>query len=412
MYVIEATKIGKKYKRYSNQVHRLLEWMTGDKRHEEKWVLRDVTFNVSEGESIGIIGHNGAGKSTLLKVLTGTTRLSEGSMSVRGRVSALLELGVGFHPDFTGLQNVYMTGQLMGMSSKEIGSVLPDILEFAEIGDYLYQPVRTYSSGMMVRLAFSVVTSIRPDILIVDEALSVGDTYFQHKCFRRIRKYREQGTSLLFVSHDPIAVKNLCDKAILLDQGLMIKQGEPDEVLDYYNAIIAKREADEEIKQSLGMNNKLQIRSGNEEAVIAAVDILSNHTLVNAIQVGESIDIRLTIKSNKEINNPTVGFIIKDRLGNDIYGTNTFHMKENLGRWSSGEQIIVTFNVPANLGVGTYSVTVAAHDSYEHIDKNYDWIEQAATFQVISGSEPPFVGVSNLPVSVHMDKGGTVHAGS
>jgi lipopolysaccharide transport system ATP-binding protein len=265
---------------------------------------------------------------------------------------------------------------------------------------------------MIVRLAFSTATAVRPDILIVDEALAVGDAYFQHKCFNRIRKFRELGTSLLFVSHDPIAVKNLCDKAILLDQGIMIRQGSPDEVLDYYNAIIAKREADEEIRQSLGLNNKISIRSGNKDIVIENVELYSNGSIVNAIQVGDSLDIQITLRSNKEVKNPTVGFIIKDRLGNDIYGTNTYHLSENLGIFYPGEEKVLTFHVSANIGIGTYSITVAVHDGYEHLEKNYDWIEQAATFQVIAGKQPAFVGVSCLSTSVTLMTGGKVHVGS
>lgn len=401
---IEVRGLGKKYKRYPNQWARLLEWVSGKKTHSEKWVLKGLTFQVKEGESIGIIGHNGAGKSTLLKILTGTLSPSEGEYNANGRIAALLELGMGFHPDFTGIQNVYMSCQLMGLSNQEIEELLPSIESFAEIGDYIYQPLRTYSSGMSVRLAFATATAIRPDILIVDEALSVGDAYFQHKCFDRIRSYREEGTTILFVSHDPGAVKNLCDRAILLDQGLMIKEGRPEEILDYYNAIIAKREADYAIKQSIGDGNRINTRSGNGSLQIERVSLISDEKEVFAVQVGEHAKIALKVKANQKIEDPTIGFVIKDRLGNEVFGTNTFHLNQALGRLEEGQIYEVSFDLTMNLGVGNYSITVAAHNGRDHLDSNYDWWDHAVTFQVIRGKEYSFDGVCFLPTSAAVSK--------
>ncbi|MEA5097876.1 MAG: ABC transporter ATP-binding protein [Burkholderiaceae bacterium] len=233
MAYLRVNSIGKAYKRYPRRSGRIAEWLGLGKRHELRWVLRDLSFEITAGEAVGIIGVNGAGKSTLLKIITGTTRPTTGTVEASGRISALLELGMGFHPDFTGRQNVTMAAQLHGIANDEIDRKMQEIEEFAEIGDYIDQPVRTYSSGMQVRLAFSVATAIRPDILIVDEALSVGDTYFQHKSFDRIRQFREQGTTLLFVSHDPGAIKTLCDRALLLDAGGIVQDGSPIAVLDY-----------------------------------------------------------------------------------------------------------------------------------------------------------------------------------
>ena len=247
---IRVTDLGKAYKRYPNRWARLREWLTPGSlpRHQAHWVMRGISFTVAPGEAVGIIGNNGAGKSTLLKIITGATQASEGTVETTGRVAALLELGMGFHPDFTGRQNVFMAGQLLGHSVALLHQHFSAIEAFAEIGDYIDQPVRTYSSGMQVRLAFSVATAIRPDILIVDEALSVGDAYFQHKSFARIRQFRDQGTTLLFVSHNPGAVKTLCNRAILLDQGIMARDGAPDDVLDYYNAVIARLESEQHIR--------------------------------------------------------------------------------------------------------------------------------------------------------------------
>lgn len=397
---VTVKNLGKKYKRYSNRWHRLAEWISGGTTvaHQPQWVLRGITFSVKPGESVGIIGQNGAGKSTLLKILTGTTHPSEGSFIMEGRAAALLELGTGFHPDFTGRQNAYMGSQLMGIGNNEIAGLMPEIEAFAEIGDYIDQPLRTYSSGMAVRLAFSVATALRPDILIVDEALSVGDIYFQHKCFERIRLFKEQGTTLLFVSHDPGAVKNLCDRAILLDQGLLVKEGKPDEILDYYNAVIAKREADYTIQQSRVDGKRVVTRSGDGAVRISDVKLYAGGQSANAVQVGDMVEVRVSVEFIRKIHKPTVGIMFKDRLGNEIFGTNTYYLGLNLGSCAQGQEQQVAFYLPVNFGVGHYSLTVAVHDGYTHLQGNYDWWDYAAMLQVIPGREAPFVGSCYVPV--------------
>src|SRR5699024_10609618 len=285
---LHVRNVSKIYKRYPHKWARLNEWITSQKRHEGLWVLRNIHFDVAPGEAVGIIGINGAGKSTLLKIITGTTQPTTGTVEVGGRIAALLELGMGFHPDFTGRQNVYMAGQLAGLSSAQITTLMPEIESFAEIGDYLDQPVRVYSSGMQVRLAFSVATCIRPDVLIVDEALSVGDAYFQHKSFNRIREFREQGTTLLIVSHDRGAIQSLCDRAILLDQGAVIKDGAPEEVMDFYNALIAEKEnSTVRIKQL--NDGKVQTSSGTGEARVEEIVLLNaKGEVVEVVGVGEA----------------------------------------------------------------------------------------------------------------------------
>ena len=242
MGTINVAGLGKAYRQYPSRRSRLLEWLpfSGKPRHTLKWILRDIDFSVRPGEAVGIIGINGAGKSTLLKLLTGTTQPTAGTIHMTGRVAALLELGMGFHADFSGRQNVYMAGQLLGYSMPELERLMPDIESFAEIGDYIDQPVRIYSSGMQMRLAFSVATAHRPDILIVDEALSVGDAYFQHKSFDRIRQFRSEGTTILLVSHDKNVIQSICDRAILLSAGRIAMQGDPQAVMDYYNAMLTQ----------------------------------------------------------------------------------------------------------------------------------------------------------------------------
>ncbi|EGG32443.1 ABC transporter ATP-binding protein [Paenibacillus sp. HGF5] len=396
---ITVEALGKKYKTYEKPYHRFLEAISSRKFYKEKVVLEDISFKVKEGESIGVIGHNGAGKSTLLKLLTGVTQPSSGRFEVNGKVSALLELGMGFHPDFTGYQNAVMALQMQGFNNTEIESILPEIEKFAEIGDYFSQSIRTYSSGMMVRLGFAVATSIRPEVLIVDEALSVGDAYFQHKCFDRIKEFKKQGTTIFFVSHDPGSVKNLCDRALLIENGRLIKEGNPDDILDFYNAIIAKRESDYQIKENQGTG----IRSGNGKVSIDEVQLYVHDSPVNAIQVGE--EVRLTVKyhaQQNDLEDLTVGFMIKDRIGNEIFGTNTFYLGRKISDAKIGVEKEVSFYFNANLGVGTYSITVAAHAGNSHINDNYDWWEHSSTFQVIAGTESKFVGVNFLSVKAEI----------
>jgi lipopolysaccharide transport system ATP-binding protein len=259
------------------------------RRHHLHWVLQDIDFEIKPGESVGIVGVNGAGKSTLLKMITGTTQPTCGQIELEGRVAALLELGMGFHPDFTGRQNAFMAGQLLGMQVEEIEALMPQIEGFAEIGDAIDHPVRTYSSGMQMRLAFSVATARRPDILIVDEALSVGDAYFQHKSFERIRSFRKAGTTLLIVSHDRSAIQSICDSAILLENGRMAMHGKPEAVMDYYNAMLAEREG-QIVRQEMLANGQVRTMSGTGEAGIVSVRLLDEQgAAIEAAEVGQPV---------------------------------------------------------------------------------------------------------------------------
>ncbi len=399
--IICVQNLGKKYKRYRKKSARIQEWLSGGKiqLHEAIWVLKGLNFSVQPGESLGIIGQNGAGKSTLLKIITGSTLPSEGIITINGRIAALLELGMGFHPDFSGRQNAITACQIMGISLEKIHQILPSIIEFSELEDYINQPIRIYSSGMQMRLAFSVATAIRPEILIVDEALSVGDAYFQHKSMSRIRQFRDQGTTLLFVSHDPGAVKSLCDRAILLDQGVIIKDAVPDTVFDYYNAMIAKKEKDEEIKQIEKETGKSYTRSGNKKAEILSVEMLDQSAKIcRAFQVNDEAIIRIKIRYNEAIDDATLGILIRDRLGNDIFGTNTHNQKYSLPE-KVGE-VSIDFKLQLNLGVGHYSITVASHTFLTHLEDNHDWWDQAVVFQVIPNNEAAFVGVASLPVHI------------
>ena len=402
---LRIRELGKAYKRYAHKRGRMMEWLGAKPQHELRWVLRDVTFEVGPGESVGIVGSNGAGKSTLLKLVAGTAQATTGSIHADGTVSALLELGIGFHPDFTGRQNVYMAGSIKGLSPEQITALMPEIEAFAEIGDYLDQPVRTYSSGMQMRLAFSVATAIRPDILIIDEALSVGDAYFSHKSFERIRKFREAGTTLLFVSHSPVAVKTLCDRAILLEQGVLVRDGSPDAVLDYYNAMIAVDEADQQIRQIERETGHVSTRSGSNDAQIENVELLSRGKPVRAMRSGDPATVRLDIVVKRDIPDLTAGILFRDRTGNDVFGTNTFHCKAPQRDLAAGQRLSVEFRFDAlYLGVGSFSLTTALHTRESHISSNYDWWDRALVFQVVPGELPAGIGVCRIPVGIEWNR--------
>lgn len=398
MGTITVTNLGKAYKQYPTRWSRLVEWVIpqAKPRHSLKWVLQDISFKVNPGEAVGIIGINGAGKSTLLKMITGTTQPTTGSVNITGRVSALLELGMGFHPDFTGRQNAYMAGQLLGMSVEEITRLMPEIEDFAEIGDYMDQPVRAYSSGMQMRVAFSVATARRPDVLIVDEALSVGDSHFQHKSFDRIREFRKQGTTLLIVSHDVQAILSICDNAILLDSGRLAKQGDPEGVLDYYNAVIVQKD-DAKITQAIQEDGKIQTVSGTGEAEIESALILnSDGKAVETVNVGETITLKVTARACVPLPELVLGYIIKDRLGQPIYGTNTYLLGMPLKPIACNERVEYELKFPANLGIGSYAFTLALHNSGTPHAPNYAWKDRAILVNIVNNNHPVFMGVAWL----------------
>ena len=273
--VLRVDGLGKAFRTYGSEWSRVLSWFgAAPNILKEQWVLRNIGFRVAPGEAVGLVGQNGAGKSTLLKLITGTLRPTAGTVEVHGRIAAILELGMGMNPEFTGRQNVYNIAGLMGFTRDRIDRLMPEIEDFAEIGDYFDQPLRIYSSGMQMRVAFSVATAVKPEILIVDEALSVGDAYFQHKSFDRIREFRERGTTLLIVSHDRSAIQTLCDRAILLERGTQIKDGTPEEVMDLYNALLAERQ-DQTVEVRRHADGKARTVSGTFEAVVEDISLVN-----------------------------------------------------------------------------------------------------------------------------------------
>jgi lipopolysaccharide transport system ATP-binding protein len=394
--------VSKAFRTYSSEWKRIARLFGAPVRPSvEIWVLRNISFSVREGEAVGIAGQNGAGKSTLLKLITGTMLPTEGSIGLSGRVSAILELGMGFNPELTGRQNVRHAAGLMGLSQPQIESAMERIEEFAEIGDYFDHPVRTYSSGMQMRVAFSVATAYRPDVLIVDEALSVGDAYFQHKSFARIREFRERGTTLLIVSHDRAAIQALCDRVILLERGHMIKDGEPQEVMDFYNAIIAEKQSANTVRVSKSDGGLVQTCSGTGEAYIAAARLLNaDGDVVEVVNVGDEVTISVEIAVREDLDQLVVGYLLKDRLGQPVFGTNTYHLNRSLNGVRAGERHVYGFTFSAFLGVGSYSVAVALHGGDTHIGTNYEWRDLALVFSVVNVNREHFVGVNWLPPAV------------
>lgn len=413
--VIRVNQLGKAFKRYARIRHRLLEWLPwGRPHHELKWVLRDIDFTITAGEAVGLVGRNGAGKSTLLKLLTGTLLPTLGKAEIQGRVAALLELGMGFHPEFSGFENVLMAGQLQGLTREQVLDCMDEIVAFAEIGDALTQPVRTYSSGMMVRLAFATATAIRPDVLIVDEALAVGDAYFQHKCFRRIREFQDQGVTLLFVSHDPLAIKTLCNRALLIEGGRLAMDADPITVLDYYNALIALDEGNVEVhEEHIEVSEPdTGVRSGSGEARIRGVCLRRRGKETLQVFEGEALDLDIDLRIHQDLPDVTVGLLFRDRLGNEVFGTNTHHlgMVERLANLRAGQQLGIRFSFPNFLlGPGSYSLTVAAHGADSHLSGNYDWWDQVLTFQVGPGAGPYFNGIARLPVMASIRRDGSAY---
>ena len=399
--------VSKKYKIYPSRSARLKEWLVpfSKNRHTDKWVLKDINLEVKAGEAVGIVGMNGAGKSTLLKIITGTTAPTTGTIEFHGTVAALLELGLGFHPDFTGRQNVYMSGQLLGYSTKEIDECMQQVEAFAEIGDAIDAPVRTYSSGMQVRLAFSVATMKRPDILIVDEALSVGDTYFQHKSFNRIEQFRNEGTTLLLVSHDRAAIQTVCNRAVLLNQGKMIKVGKSEEIMDYYNALVSKHDNSVNIQQEQLSNGRLRIISGTGEVKSTEIYLLnSKKERAKLFNVGEKVALYVKVQALYDVERLVCGFILRNNLGMDIFGTNTYYCDLIQYNVKAGEKFDFIFSFTLDVGIGNYSINTALTDGADHLNRNYEWKELGVIFEVINLQVPGFTGSTYLRPQIEVNR--------
>ncbi|MGH9879904.1 MAG: ABC transporter ATP-binding protein, partial [Pyrinomonadaceae bacterium] len=332
--------VSKQYRLYNSPNDRFKEMLTRGrwKRHREFWALKNVSFEIESGTTTGIIGPNGSGKSTLLQIMTGTLEPTHGSVSHEGRIAALLELGAGFNPEFTGTENIFMNAALLGFSRRQTEEMFPEIERFAEIGPFINQPVKTYSSGMYIRLAFSVAICASPQILIIDEALAVGDAVFQHRCMRRLKEMQESGVTIFFVSHDPSAIRALCSRALLLNSGRVVADGKPVDVLNRYQKLIMAREeaydaASAEAEEILPVevyapdeesNLNFTYRHGDGNAEIRSVELLDgSRRRIELVETGEPLLLRVRILFHANIENPVCGFVIRNRHGIHLYGTNT-----------------------------------------------------------------------------------------
>jgi teichoic acid transport system ATP-binding protein len=358
------------YKLYNKPSDRLFDslGLTRKKNYQERYALTDVSFDVKKGETIGIIGTNGSGKSTILKIITGVLGPTKGEAVVDGRISALLELGAGFNNEYTGVENVYLNGTMMGFSEKEIDARLDAILDFADIGDYVYQPVKTYSSGMFVRLAFAVAINIDPEILIVDEALSVGDVFFQAKCYRKFEEFKKEGRTILFVSHDLGSITKYCDRAILLNQGHKIFEGTPKEAVDIYKKVLVHQFDPSEVsedseqggdwKERVSANPNL-IEYGEKSAEITDYAVLDDKGLITTtLMKGSEFSVRMKVEFHQDIKEPIYAFTIKNLQGIELTGTNTLYEKAEVQGKKAGESQVITFTQKLDLQGGEYLISL------------------------------------------------------
>ncbi len=419
--VQDVTKI---YRLYDKPIDRLLEAMSITKKtyHKKFFALDKISFEIEKGTTVGIIGTNGSGKSTILKIITGVLNPSSGSVEVNGNISALLELGAGFNMDYTGIENIYMNGTMMGFGREEMEKKLPEILEFADIGDFVHQPVKTYSSGMFVRLAFALAINVEPEILIVDEALSVGDVFFQAKCYKKMDEIRQKGTTILMVTHDMGSVIKYCDKVILLNKGSFVAEGKAGEIVDLYKKILANRfEIEEEakddklpveakaantgklMKESLSINPNVT-EYGDKRAEIYDLGLIdSKGEISNLLIKGEEFTIRERIRFFADIKQPIFTYTIKDKKGTELSGTNTMFELTDIEEVHAGDSYDVEFRQKMNLQGGEYliSMSCTGFENGQHVV--YHRLYDVANITVISNKNT--VGIydmeSRVSASLH-----------
>jgi ABC-type polysaccharide/polyol phosphate transport system ATPase subunit len=404
MSAIQVRHLSKKYAIYEHPRDKLREVLhLGRKmRHKEFWALQDVSFDVEHGQTLGIIGQNGSGKSTLLQILAGIMRQTQGDCYVTGKVSALLELGSGFNPEFTGRENVFMNGAILGLNKRQMQERLGAIARFAEIGDFMDQPVKTYSSGMFMRLAFAVAVNVDPDILLVDEALSVGDLIFQHRCMHRMNHLRATGKTTVLVTHDLTAITKFCNRALLLDAGRLIEDGAPDMVVNKYRALMFERErryghfdgdekgtvegevvAGEDMPVARSIPN-IDHRFGNGAARILGVELLDeNGSPTGEVQGGRIVVLRISAEFLKDVSRPILGYTMRDRLGIDISACNTNFAGSVLPSARSGQIYTSVFRIHLpRMAAGSYSIAPAVADGDLTKHDMCDWIDNALIFNL------------------------------
>lgn len=391
--VIHIRGLKKMYKLYNKPADRLWDAFGLKKNcYKEHYALKGVDLDVNKGETIGIIGTNGSGKSTILKIITGVLNPTEGSVDVEGRISALLELGAGFNQEYNGIENIYLNGTMMGFSKKEIDKRMDDILSFADIGDYVYQPVKTYSSGMFVRLAFAVAINIDPEILIVDEALSVGDVFFQSKCYHKFEEFKAQGKTIIFVSHDLSSIAKYCDRVVVLNKGEKLAEGAPKEMIDLYKQVLVGQfahEKDEKLSELPTMNmngeNADALEYGSRDAVITEFWVTDSKGLrTNALIKGSEFTIHMNVRFDNPVKKPIFAFAIKDVRGTEITGTNTMFEKAFLEDVNEKTTLSITFKQNIDLQGGEYLISFGVTGYDEDTFVVYHRLYDALNISVIS----------------------------
>lgn len=412
--MIKVSDVSKTFKSYHSPADRLKEKIFRKKYHREITALQNVSFEVKEGKTLGIVGQNGAGKSTLLKILSGVLLPDEGSIKVDGKITGLLELGTGFDHELTGLENIFMNGTFLGMDKEEIERKKDDIIDFTELGDFIYDPIKTYSSGMLMRLAFSIAMHAEPKCFLVDEALSVGDAYFQQKCMRKILEFKNDGGSIIFVSHDMNAVKTICDSAILLDHGRIISSGDPKDIIDYYHGIILSKS---HMGNTEVIVNEVTDHEGrkNPNASTGEVELISFKVLnskneeILHIESEQAIKVRYQVKALKELSDPHFGLHVRNNLGVSVFETNTYCSGIKTFTLKRGQiaELIWEFFFPLSAGDYSFSVGVAnkgyGRDAFE------EYLLMAHDIEVLkvipNSSAIVYSGVFNMKPKIKIQEG-------
>jgi ABC-type polysaccharide/polyol phosphate transport system ATPase subunit len=389
--VQHVSKVFPLYRRPSDRLREILPF--GSARHTDFWALRNVSFRVERGEVLSLVGPNGSGKSTLLQIVSGILQPTTGRVLTEGRVAALLELGAGFNPEFTGRDNVYLNAEIMGMSRGEMTGIFPRIEEFAGIGAFIDRPVKEYSTGMYVRLAFATAIHVDPEILIVDEALAVGDAIFANRCVQKFEELKKRGVTVLFVSHDLGLVKRLSDRAIFMLNGEIVAEGRPSDVVNRYVGFVLERQGGEKTSSREDPDGvKSSFRHGDGASTIQSVEILTaSGEPRHAFVTGEPMTVRVVTTFHRDIASPVIGLLIRNRLGMDVFGTNTRIERIDLGELHAGESLAIDFALNCSLARQEYTLTVAA----QYADGlSQDWLDDAVTFTVVDSKD--LAGVIDL----------------
>jgi len=390
--MILIQRISKRYLLYQRPLDRLL-----DRHGEEFWALRDINLSVPDGEFLALVGPNGSGKSTLLQIVSGIVQPTSGRVAVGGRIAALLELGAGFNPEFTGRENVLLNSEILGISREDMKSLLPAIAGFASIGDYFDRPVKEYSTGMYVRLAFATAIHVQPDVLVIDEALAVGDAVFANRCIRKFEELRRAGVTVLFVSHDLGLVKRLADRAVLLVRGQIDSEGRPADVVNRYVGLVHEWQS-RDVAGPSALEDRASFRHGDGASRILSVTLHdASGAVIATAASGQDVSIRVVARFTRPVEEPIVGILIRNRLGIDVYGTNTRVEGRQLGSFSAGETLEVFFTFSCRLAQQDYTIT-AATQNWD--GSSQDWLDDVASFSVTDLRA--VAGLASFPTSIEV----------